>query len=100
MELKEIAIYAPHAQALAEHVRYLRSLGVPFDPCAGDPRIERQPDGGAYLIVVVTPGIEQRLRRADVDFAVRQDLASIPDPRTYVSKTNRFEARLDRLRTK
>jgi hypothetical protein len=98
MDLRQIAVPVRDAKDASELFRLLRDLHVPLDPCAGDPRFETDASGNRRLLIVVNPRAERALREAGRAFDVVRDLASMRDPRDYVSPTNRYADELARLR--
>ena len=98
MELWYIAIPVAGADDTRRLLALLRDLRVPMDPCAGEPRFESDKAGQRRLLVIVTARVQEQLRAAGRAFEVVRDLADVPDPRTYVSRTNRFAGELARLR--
>lgn len=98
MELWVLAIPVEDDADARRLLALLRELQVPMDPCAGDPRFETGESGRRRLLVVATARAQERLREAGRDFEVVRDFAEVPDPRTYVSRKNRFADELARLR--
>lgn len=98
MELRLLAIPVADAGDLRSLLALLRRLGVPMDPCAGNPRVEADQRGRRQLLVVANPLTERRLRDAGRAFEVVHDFADHPDPRNHVSLGNRFADLLARAR--
>jgi hypothetical protein len=98
MELWRIAIPVARGDDTRRLLALLRDLRVPMNPCAGEPRFESDNAGRRQLLVIVTARVQEQLRTAGRAFEVVRDLADVPDPRIYVSRTNRFAAELARLR--
>jgi hypothetical protein len=98
MDLWLVAIPVADAQDMRHLFQLLHRLRVPMDPCAGDPRFETDASGVQRLLVIVTSRIREQLLDAGRTVEVRRDFADMPDPRSYVSPTNRFAEELARLR--
>ena len=98
MELWQLAIPVTSAADARRVIALLRKLRVPLDPCAGDPRYTTDEAGRRRLLVIVNAPIRERLRDAGVEFEVVRDFVDRADPRTYVSRKNRFAEELARLR--
>lgn len=99
MELWQVAI--PVAGDADRHrlMELLRALRVPQNPCAGDPVFRTGPDGRTRLVVLATSRVRDGLREHGREFEVVRDFADLPDPRRYVSRTNRYADALARLRS-
>lgn len=98
MELWHIAIPVADRDDARRLLALLHDLRVPMNPCSGDPRFELDQAGRRRLLVIATARVQEQLRSAGRAFDVIRDLSDVPDPRTYVSRTNRFAAELARLR--
>lgn len=99
MKLSQVAIpLADDADAQNVYM-LLRELRVPMDPCAGEPRVRTGPAGQRELLVIITAGVRAQLDASGRRYAVVHDFADEPDPRTYVSPTNRYADVLARLRS-
>jgi len=98
MELLLVAVQVEGAEDSRDLLALLRDLHVPMDPCSGDPRFETDAAGKRRLLIVVTPRVAEQLQAAGRSFDVVRDFADRPDPRTYVSRKNRFADELARLR--
>jgi hypothetical protein len=98
MELWLVAIPVEGGEDARRLFALLRELRVPMDPCAGDPRVETDSAGKRRLMIVVTASAQEQLRAAGRPFEVVRDFADLPDPRSYVSRKNRFAEELARLR--
>ena len=98
MEVWRIAVTVEDAADTARLLRLLRDLHVPMDPCAGDPRFDRDAQGRRRLLVVVTDHMRAQLREAGRSFETVRDFRDVPDPIRYVSTTNRYADALARLR--
>lgn len=98
MELFLVAVPVEGGEDTRDLFSLLRDLRVPMDPCAGDPRFETDATGKRRLLIVVTARAAQQLQAAGRSVDVVRDFADLPDPRTYVSRKNRFAEELARLR--
>ena len=98
MKLWHIAIPVADRDDTRRLLALLHDLRVPMNPCSGDPRFERDQAGRRRLLVIATERVQEQLRAAGRAFDVVHDLADVPDPRRYVSRTNRFAVELARLR--
>jgi hypothetical protein len=100
MELWQVALPVADDADLRRVLALLHELRVPLNPCAGDPVVRVGPDGRQRLVVLATPRVLERLREQSREVEVVRDLATLPDPRRYVSTGNRYEAALAALRAR
>ena len=100
MDLFHVAVPVASDADARELFALLRELHVRLDPCAGDPRFDRGVDGRRRLLIAVQRRIVDALRQARRDVEIVRDLADRPDPRSYVSGTNRFAEPLARARAR
>lgn len=98
MELREIGIALKDKDQALTLYRTLAKNGVPLDPKSGDMRIEIDKDGMGRLIIFAIPKIEALLTEQGYQFVIIRDYKDEPDPRRYVSKSNRFADELAKLR--
>ncbi len=99
MSLQELAIPIGDDNDRQRVLALLQTLRVRMDPCAGEPRFERDPTtGGTRLRLLSNDRVQLGLAAAAQPFEVLRDLADHPDPRDYVSRTNRYAGELARLR--
>lgn len=98
MELWLLAIPVADATDTRRLFALLHELRARMDPCAGDPRFETDREGRRRLLLLANARVVRQLGDAGRAFEVVRDFADTPDPRTYVSRTNRFAAELARLR--
>ena len=97
MKLWQIAIPVADEQDRRRLFKILRDIHARMDPCAGDPRFETDKSGNRRLLLIATARVQERLREAGRTFEVVRDFADMPDPRTYVSPTNRYAEKLASL---
>jgi hypothetical protein len=97
MDLLQVDIEVQGPERMEELARQLSNLDVPNDYVL---RVVGDEAGSAKISVYLKP--EQRDRIAEAGFASRVvlDLATIKDPREYVSPTNRFAEELEKIRTR
>lgn len=98
MELRLLALPVTDSGDLRSLLALLRTLRVPMDPCAGNPRLEADQHGRRRLLVVANARTERQLSDAGRAFSVVGDFADVPDPRIHVSPGNRFAEELTRAR--
>lgn len=100
MELWQIAIPVTGDADRRRLLDLLRELRVPQNPCAGDPLFRVGPDGRTRLLVLATARVREALRGHGREIEIVRDFADLPDPRRYVSRTNRYAEALAQLRAK
>ena len=96
MDLVHVAVPIANDADARELFALLRKLHVRLDPCAGDPRFDRDAAGRRRLVVPAQARHVAALREAGREVVVVRDFSDRPDPRAYVSTTNRFAERLAR----
>jgi hypothetical protein len=100
MDLFHVAVPVAGDADARELFALLRKLHVRLDPCAGDPRFDRDGAGRRRLLIAVQRRVVDALREAQREVEVVRDLADLPDPRSYVSGSNRFAEPLARARAR
>jgi hypothetical protein len=91
-----IRITSPHH--LRELLAFLKTEHIRPDYWCSGLRIEADAEGGRRLIVIGNENVRERIRSRGFDVKIVVDYSKQTDPRDYVSKGNRFEAQLARLR--
>ena len=100
MDVYKIALQASSKEELKKIFDYIVRNYFRIDPCSGYPQIEEAGKDTFKVVLMASSANLKKLEEGDYEFEVVKDFTGDVDPREYVSKTNRFKAELDKLRSK
>jgi hypothetical protein len=98
MEMWRIAVPVKDHDDARAVLALMRALRVRMDPCRGDPRFSNDRADAKTLTFTIDARALAALRETGRAFEIVRDHSKFPDPRTYVSKANRFADELARVR--